>query len=148
MKNFFINKFEYNHYSNQQLILGIENTPSAYSKKAQTLIGHTFNAQNIWNHRLLGKEPTLEVWEVFEIVQLQGLNNENHQLSLHILEVMDLTSTVNYKSSKGDSFSNSVENILFHIINHSTYHRGQLMTELKLNGMTTISTDFIFYKNN
>lgn len=145
MKNFFVDKLEYNHFSNQQLISLIEGTPLAYTDRAKSLIGHTLNAQNIWNHRIVGEKPTQSTWETFDIDELSGLNDKNHAMSNVIVGQFDLRTLIDYKNSSGESFSNSVENILYHIINHSTYHRGQLMTELKQNGATPLSTDYIFY---
>ena len=49
-------------------------------------------------------------------------------------------------NSKGETFSNKIKDILFHIINHSTYHRAQIATDLKQNGIEPINTDYIFYK--
>ena len=146
MKSFFIDKFEYNHFSNKKIIELIQNNPEVYSEKAKTLIAHTLNAQNIWDNRVMGLKPVQGVWDVFEISMLQKLNTVNHEESIQIISEFDLKSEINYKNFSGDSFSNSLENILFHIINHGTYHRGQLISELKLNGATPIATDFIFYK--
>lgn len=143
---FFINKFEYNHHCNSRVIDQIEKSPSSYVERVQRLICHTLNAQNIWNHRILGEPPTQLVWDTFGIERLHFLNDENHEMSLEILENNRLDAIINYEDSKGDSYSNSVENILFHIINHSTYHRGQLITTLKQNRVVPISTDFILYK--
>ena len=146
MKEFFKDKFEYNHLCNSKIIDLIRTRPEGYSEKAKILISHTLNAQNIWNHRLLGLPPTQNVWDVFDLSRLTHLNAQNHHQSLEILEKLDLKTTINYRNSKGLTFSNSAEHILYHIINHSTYHRGQLMSELKTQGFTPISTDFIFFK--
>jgi len=146
MKSFFNDKFNYNHLSNQKIIQLIENTPESYSEKAQILIGHTLNAHHIWNKRLIGEKPMYGVWELFEISVLQKINAENLKESLQIIQDFNLKQDINYTNSSGNSFNNRVENILFHIINHSTYHRGQLISELKLKGIAPISTDFIFYK--
>ena len=110
------------------------------------MIVHTLNAQNIWNHRIIGEIPTQLVWDTFGIDRLHFLNDENHELSLEILESRALSDTIQYMDSKGDPHSNSVENMLFHIINHSTYHRGQLVTTLKQNRVVPLSTDFILYE--
>ena len=146
MKDFFRDKLEYNHSCNRKLITLIESNPYSYSEKARILIGHTLNAQNIWNHRILNSDPTQEVWDTFEISELQKINNENHDLSLEVIEKLNLRSTIHYKNTEGKQFSNKVNDILYHIINHSTYHRGQLISELKSHGVTPITTDFIFYK--
>lgn len=59
---------------------------------------------------------------------------------------MILKKKISYKNSRGERFENSVRDILFHVINHSTYHRGQIATDCKLHGMTPLATDYIFYK--
>ena len=70
----------------------------------------------------------------------------NYEHSLHILDKFDLTATMSYTNSKGQTFSNSIRDILFHVINHSTYHRAQIATEFKQNGLEPLVTDYIFYK--
>ncbi len=46
----------------------------------------------------------------------------------------------------GTAYFNSVEEIIMHVMNHGTYHRGQLITMLRMVGFTAVeSTDFIRY---
>ncbi len=53
-------------------------------------------------------------------------------------------SILTYRNLKGDQFSQPVYQVLHHIFNHSTYHRGQLVTMLRQVGLEKIpSTDFI-----
>jgi len=144
---FFKDKFEYNHHSNNRIIEQIEQSPASYVERVQRLIGHILNAQNIWNHRILEELPTQMVWDTFGIERLHFLNDENHELSLEILGSRTLSDSIQYMDSKGDTYSNSIENILFHIINHSTYHRGQLITTLKQNRVVPLSTDYILYES-
>ncbi len=147
MKEFFIDKFEYNFASNKTIIDLIVAAPNAaYTETTQTLICHTLNAQNFWNHRILGITPTQEIWQNFETHQLHEINQNNHDQSMDILEKMDLKTIIDYTTTKGVAFSNSVEDIFYHVVNHGTYHRGQLITELKQQGVTPISTDYIFFK--
>ena len=143
---FLTDKFEYNHHCNRQIIEQIEQSPASYTERVPRLIGHTLNAQNIWNHRILGQPPTQMVWDTFGIDRLHFLNDENHELSLDILKTTHLYDVIHYEDSRGDSFSNTVEDILFHIINHSTYHRGQIVTNLKQNRVVPIATDYILHK--
>jgi uncharacterized damage-inducible protein DinB len=44
------------------------------------------------------------------------------------------------------AFSNDIKSIIFHVINHSTYHRGQIASEFKQNGLDPMVTDYILYK--
>ena len=57
-----------------------------------------------------------------------------------------ITKKIIYKNSKGIEFSNTVQDVIFHVINHSTYHRAQIASDLKANGIEPINTDYIFYK--
>ncbi len=63
-----------------------------------------------------------------------------------------LTSTISYKNMEGKPYSNTVEEILYHVVNHGTFHRGQIVTQLRANGITELgineqssSTDLITY---
>lgn len=85
-------------------------------------------------------------WEIRPIDKLKHINEENFTESLSIISAYDFNKVISYKNSKGLSFENSVQDILFHIINHSTYHRGQITSDCKLNGMIPLVTDYIFYK--
>lgn len=145
MKRFFSNKLNYNHDSNQKIIDLIEAHPNCYSSRLQTLVGHTLNAQNIWNHRLLGLPPTQKVWDLFPLEDLTVLNKQNHHKSLEILAHLDLDRVVHYHNSEGISNSKKAEDIIYHIVNHGTYHRGQISTELKKQGVQPLGTDYIFY---
>ena len=146
MQNFFLDTFEYNYRCNQKIIALIEANPNAYSEKAQILIGHTINAHSIWNHRIQGASSPCGVWEIFKISQLSEHDSQNYHDSLRIIESYNSNTEVDYTNSEGKVFSKKIETILFHIINHSTYHRGQLITELKLRGVPPISLDYIFFK--
>lgn len=54
---------------------------------------------------------------------------------------------VNYKDSRGTEFSNPLDLLLLHVVNHSIYHRAQALNLLKSLGRTVpIGLDYIFYK--
>ncbi len=146
MKNFFKDKFEYTHHCNQQLIALLLKSPNLFRDKISSLTGHTLNAHHIWNHRILTIAPSLSVWQELDIENLQKLNSENYDHSLEILQHKDFAENIKYTNSKGQTFTNTVGEILFHIINHSTYHRGQLISLLKIEGVEPLITDYIFYK--
>ena len=51
-----------------------------------------------------------------------------------------------YYNMKKQSFKNRVADVLMHVFNHSTYHRGQLITMLRQVGVKQVpGTDFIVY---
>lgn len=146
MKAFFLDKFEYTHHYNQMVIDVLHKNPETYIEKISLLASHTLNAHHIWNHRIFGIMPVLSVWQLLEIINLNRINNENFEQTKELLQNKDLKESINYTNSKGENFTNTAEEILFHIINHSTYHRGQLISQLRAKDMEPIITDYIFYK--
>lgn len=145
MKEKLIDLFEYTHHFNQEMITIISENISKVDEKTISLINHTLNAQQVWNSRILG-EKSFEVWQINPFESLQEINHQNFQKSIQIVENSDFDQKIEYQNSKGIKFENSIFEMLFQAINHSTYHRGQINTQLKQNGITPILTDYIFYK--
>ena len=63
-----------------------------------------------------------------------------------------LQTQINYKNMAGKPYSNTVEEIIYHVVNHGTFHRGQIITMLRANRWTELaaneeltSTDLITY---
>ncbi|MXV17131.1 DinB family protein [Hufsiella ginkgonis] len=44
--------------------------------------------------------------------------------------------------------TNSVVDIIYHVTNHSTYHRGQVATQFRLHEIACPATDYIWLKRN
>ncbi|MBI3234809.1 MAG: hypothetical protein HYZ42_12370, partial [Bacteroidetes bacterium] len=56
------------------------------------------------------------------------------------------TAELHYKNLKGLEFSNTNFQVLQHMVNHSTMHRGQVITQMRQLGVQSIlSTDLIAY---
>lgn len=143
---FFKDAFEYTYYFNQQLIQLFEKNNQLIPEKSIQLLNHLINAQEIWNERILERKPAVSVWEIRLFENLKNYNETNYTNSLSILNSTELSRKIEYKNSAGTVFTNSVQDIIFHIINHATYHRAQIATNLKENGIEPINTDYIFYK--
>jgi len=54
-----------------------------------------------------------------------------------------LEETVSYVNSKGEPWTSSVEDILTHLVLHSSYHRGQIAADTRASGHAPASTDYI-----
>lgn len=144
--DFFKDTFEYNYHFNQELIQLFENNKQNIPEKSIKLLNHLINAQEIWNARILNHDISVDVWEIRPLESLKKVNETNYNQSINILNSIKLSQKIEYKNSKGIVFSNTVQDIIFHIINHSTYHRAQIAGDLKANGIEPINTDYIFYK--
>lgn len=137
--------FEYNHVMNEQLIQLLNKHIDNVSEKSFKLLSHMLNAHQIWNARILQKPP-FQVWQLNNWQDINPINLDNYTNSLNILISEDLTREIEYSNSAGQRFKNKIEDILFHIINHSTYHRAQIATECRIYGIEPLSADYIIYK--
>jgi uncharacterized damage-inducible protein DinB len=138
--------FEYNSNCNQQVIELINSNPDTCPQKAVSLLHHTLNAHHIWNARIKGIASQFGVWEIHASEQLHLIDKDNKSVTETIILHSQFVSSVSYQNMKGETFTNAIVDILFHIINHSTYHRGQIQSELKNVDISPASLDYIFYK--
>ncbi|MDN4012707.1 DinB family protein [Chryseobacterium gambrini] len=145
MKEKLVDLFEYTYHFNKEMIKIISENLEKVDEKTISLINHTLNAQQIWNSRILN-EKSFEVWQINPFENLNGINQQNFNKSLEIVQKFDPDQKIEYQNSRGTKFENTVFEILFQAINHSTYHRGQINSLLKQNGITPILADYIFYK--
>ena len=147
MKDHFKDLLEYNLYFNQLLIQNFLDNNPVWSEKGKNLLNHILNAHQIWNARILNQD-TFGVWQINVDDLLLKINSDNYTDSCKILDEKNFDEIITYKTSKGQEFNNSIQGILFHLINHSTYHRGQVVTQMKEAGLEPIATDYIFFKRN
>ncbi len=146
MKSFFTELFEYQHHYNQALGNIFQDNPGKTSAKALQLYNHILNAHQIWNNRIYPQQPTFGVWDIHPTAACKSIDQDNYAHSILIMDNVDLNTNIDYTNTKGLTFNNSIRDVLFHIINHSTYHRAQIATEFKQNSLEPLNTDFIFYK--
>ena len=137
--------FAYDAWANQEVVTSLTALGTAPSRPLQ-LLGHILSAERLWLERLQQKKHSYPVWPDFTLAQCQA---ELHELPglltgyLGLLAPDQLGAIINYKNSKGESWSNSIRDILMHVVMHSAYHRGQIATAMRAAGHTPAYTDFI-----
>ncbi len=123
---------------------------SSFPSVKATLL-HIWDAESIWRLRLLGESVTDWPSKNFSGTRtelISGFLNASGELKDYIQKMDESGENVkvNYSNIKGEVFSTSVADIVTHCINHSTFHRGQIITILRQTGITElISTDYINY---
>lgn len=145
MQEKLIDLFEYTYHFNKEMIKVISENISNMNEKTISLINHTLNAQQVWNSRILG-EKSFGVWQINSFENLKEINHQNYLKSIEIIKNYDLDERIEYQNSRGSKFENSIFEMLFQAINHATYHRGQINSLLKEDGIEPLLTDYIFYK--
>jgi len=114
--------------------------------EANTLLSHVLSAQHIWAKRMLNEQPTYAVWEVLLPENFEAIYAVNLALLEDVAATKPLDEVINYANSAGEVFSSTVGEILMHVCNHGTYHRGQLAKMLKQAGYAVPLTDYIMLK--
>lgn len=146
MNVFFNQLFDYNFYCNKKLIekcSSIENTP----EKSIELFSHILNVHHRWNAALTGHTPEYAANQIHSVKEWGDIHYENQRSSFEITtSADDFEKRIDYENSEGRLFTNTVQDILFHIINHSTHHRAQIASDFRQNGLEPLQLDYILYK--
>lgn len=146
MKPFFNSLFDYNFHCNKKLIEAFSTIDTVPETSAK-LFSHILNAHHLWNARLRDRDSELEVWQVHDVKALGDIHYENQRNSFEIISnTEDFEKRIDYENTEGRLFTNTVQDILFHIINHSTNHRGQMVMDFRASGLEPLSSDYIHYK--
>lgn len=146
MKDFYLDKFQYTFDKNQEMIAYLAENENELNEKIHVLISHILNAHEIWMTRILKISTQYGVWQLQEYSNMAEIDQQNFKLTQQILTEKELDEKVEYKTSTGEFYSNVLYELLFHVVNHSSYHRAQINSELKNLGLKPLITDYVFYK--
>ena len=146
MEEFFNELFDYNFFCNKQLIEACAQLDKVPEKSIK-LFSHILNAHHIWNARIAGIPATLNVWQEHAVKSWEDIHYENQRTTFEIITgTDDYEERIDYENSEGRLFINTKQDMLFHIINHSTHHRAQILADFRDQGIEPISLDYVFYK--
>lgn len=126
-----------------------QNLHSSFPSVRDTL-AHIMLAEWLWLERWLGRSPA---FPASDFADLPAIRNRWQKIETDLqafvrkLSEADLERVVEYRNTKGDAFANPMWQMLGHLVNHGTYHRGQVVTMLRQLGATPRATDLIaFYR--
>jgi uncharacterized damage-inducible protein DinB len=145
MKSFFIEIFDYQHKVNLALLAEIEKHYDALPAKTFPLLCHNLNAHQIWNARINNSTHD-GVFDEYSLEKAKAIDMENYKQTVSILDERNLDDIVEYSNSKNDTFTDRIKDILFHVANHHTHHRGQIISDFRASGIQPLVTDYIFQK--
>lgn len=111
---------------------------------------HTYGAEWVWLERWHGRSPSaLPLGNSFsELAPLRARWAELEAVQKQFVASVtatDLERTIEYINFKGQKFSYPLRAMLQHVVNHGTYHRGQVTTMLRQMGAKPLSTDLLRY---
>lgn len=147
--NLWANKIIAQVISDKAINLLDKEIPNSFPSLRKTLL-HIWDAENIWLTRLnnlpITDWPSKDASKHASV--LKNLINQSQDF-LNFVESKNedcLNTTIEYTNIKGEQFSQPVYTIIMHCMNHSTFHRGQLICMLRQMGFDDLpSTDLISF---
>ena len=118
----------------------------------QRTILHLWDAESIWWQRMKLQEHIMRPSEHFHGTTqdaVDGLLSQSKlwQSYLDGVNEMMLPHVFEYRNNKGEPIKLPVYQMMMHLFNHGTYHRGQLITLLRQAGINKLpSTDFVAWR--
>jgi len=150
--------YKYNAWANAEVFESVAKlTPEQFNKDLATSYGsvkgtlvHIVGGEWIWLRRWLGTSPRalLNPNDFSSVEQIkkrwEEVEQERKEFVANLTEE-SLQEVLSYTNIKGQPFSYPLWQALQHLVNHSTYHRGQITTMLRQLGAQPVATDFLVF---
>lgn len=152
--------YDYNSWANQRSVGAAEKLSneqftrpmgSSFSSVRDTL-AHIYGAEWIWLERFQGRSPSalpnVNQFHDAQILRETWLELEQRLLSFVAgLTRSDLDRQMEYKTLRFGVYTNPMWQSMLHLVNHGTYHRGQVTTLLRQLGAQPVLLDLMhFYR--
>jgi uncharacterized damage-inducible protein DinB len=150
--------YAYNRWANSRLLAAVRLVePRDFSRdlgtsfrSVQGTLIHIMWAEWLWLRRWRGESPK-RVFELKEFPDVDSLESawdevESDQLNfIGGLTDERLGARVSYENLQGQRWEYSLAHMMQHLVNHSSYHRGQIVTLLRQLGQHAPATDFLAF---
>jgi uncharacterized damage-inducible protein DinB len=152
--------FEYNSWANHRSLEAasrleteqfVHPLGSSFGSVRDTL-AHIYGGEWIWLERFQGRSPS-SLPDSTQFRDIGSLREHWDELEARLLTFVngltqtDLDRAMEYKTLKFGVYSNPLWQSMQHLVNHGSYHRGQVTTLLRQLGAQPIATDLMhFYR--
>lgn len=150
--------YAYNRWANHRTLDAASRlSPEAFAKdlgssfpSVRDTLVHILSVEWVWLSRWRGHSPS-GVPDSWDVSTLEGVQSQwaaveqDQQAFISELTAPMLGRSIAYRTTKGDPFEQPLGQMLRHVVNHSTYHRGQVVTLLRQLGAEAVSTDLILF---
>jgi uncharacterized damage-inducible protein DinB len=152
--------YDYNAWANHRQLEGaskltaeqfVQAMGSSFASVRDTL-AHIYGAEWIWLERFQGRSPS-SLPETTQFKDLASLRERWNELETRLLAFVrgltqtDLERVIEYKTLKFGVYRNPLWQSMQHLVNHGSYHRGQVTTLLRQLGAQPVLTDLMhFYR--
>jgi len=150
--------WEFNEWARERMLGAIRAlTPEQFSRPLGSSFAsvrdtavHLYSAEWVWYMRCHGESPTAPL-AAEDFPDLPAIEAPWRDLAgkwrvfLGALDADGHLRDVDYRQMNGQAFRSPVWHIVQHLVNHGTYHRGQVTTLLRQLGATAAGTDLIAF---
>jgi uncharacterized damage-inducible protein DinB len=111
---------------------------------------HIYGAEWVWLERFQGRSPA-SLPDGADFQDVASLREKWAELEARLHKFVgsltqdDLNRVLEYKTLKFGVYSNPLWQSMQHVVNHGTYHRGQITTLLRQLGAQPVLTDLMHY---
>jgi uncharacterized damage-inducible protein DinB len=122
---------------------------NSFPSVRDTLV-HLLFAEWVWLRRWRGESPRV-VLDPADFPDIESVRARLAEVARERAELLaglsdaDLAPVLAYVNAKGEEWRYPLGRMMQHVVNHSTYHRGQVVTMLRQLGAHAPSTDFLLY---
>lgn len=150
--------YDYNQWANSRFFGCLQTlTPEQLRSHIQSsfpsllaTMGHIVGAEWVWLSRWQGHSPSsFPLW--LEDPTLDDLRSRLLEVESERAEFLEglsqggIETPLSYRTLNGAPCTNRLLDLLLHVVNHSSYHRGQLATMLRQVGADPIATDYVLF---
>ncbi|HUJ30337.1 MAG TPA: DinB family protein [Candidatus Acidoferrum sp.] len=150
--------YDYNSWANRRTLDScVVLSPEQFTRdlgssfrSVRDTLAHIYGAEWLWLERWHGRVPP-KLPSATDFPDLNSLrarwaeHEKNLSAFISSLTPDELQRVIKYRNTKGVPFEGPVWPMLQHVVNHSSYHRGQIATLLRQLGATPVSTDLIAF---
>jgi uncharacterized damage-inducible protein DinB len=152
--------FDYSEWANAQVLdAAARLTAEEFTRdlgnsfpSVRDTLAHVLFAEWVWLRRWLGESP--RGWkDEAQFADVASLRAELSAVASERAELLDtladdaLARVVAYTNTKGEEWRYTLGSMMRHVVNHSTYHRGQVATMMRQLGAHAPSTDLLLYED-
>lgn len=149
----------YNAWANKRLYDAVGKLPEAeylksrpaFFKSIHGALNHILVGDRSWFGRLEGRDTGIQALDQILYADLAGLRVARQAQDARIIAYVDrlseaeLMGSCGYRNFAGKTFTTPVVQVLAHVFNHQTHHRGQAHDLLTQTSVAPPELDLIFY---
>jgi uncharacterized damage-inducible protein DinB len=138
----------YNLWATRRTLDAVRKVPPAEVDRIRLTLGHIYDADRIWFARLSGAAPVRfsdPPPSMEDIERDWPALMERWEGWGRSLTDADGDRAVAYANTKGEPFKDRLADIVLHVVNHGSYHRGQVAAMLRHLGFKPSGTDITLF---